>query len=166
MKPRILFKLSFKCLLLGAGLFLFRASFSWPAGWLYLGLFTAWTFLNAALLARYRPELLEARLGATPTPATRADRLLSAGMGEFYAASVVVCAVVPGWKPWAAWSAARWGAFALIAACYALSSWSLLSNASAARCRCAALSAAVAAWLVISISSAPSCCCHCSACWL
>lgn len=123
----VIFNLSAKAALLGLLLFTFRGSLAWAAGWIYLGLYAAWSFANTAWLQRRNPGLVAKRLGA-PTPEFAADRVFALAMPALFAVLLAVCARFPGEFYEAGDMFARACAFDGLVVAYWLVSYALGSN--------------------------------------
>ncbi|HBA59386.1 MAG TPA: hypothetical protein DCZ92_00910 [Elusimicrobia bacterium] len=126
--PKVFFNLSVKALLFALPLFLFRESVHWLSGWVYWGMYAAWSFINALLLYRQDPALLLNRLMQAPEVKEPADKLFSLASPVLFFIALGVCAQRPCWPGGAAWFTLRLAAFAVIGLAYWLSSLALLSN--------------------------------------
>lgn len=124
--PGIVLRAAARVFFLGLLLFLPAPSLRWPAGWLYLGLYAAWSALNTVLLARRSPRLLALREGRRP-PATESwDKAFMFLGGFLLACLLLVCSA--GAVPSGGFTLVSAAAFFLICAGYALFTWALLSN--------------------------------------
>jgi len=123
----VIFNLSAKAALVGLLLFTFKGSLAWPAGWVYLGLYAAWSFANTVWLLRRNPDLVAKRLGAA-TPEFMADRAFALALPALFALTVGVCARYPGEYYGTGDVLARACAFNGLALAYWLASYALGSN--------------------------------------
>lgn len=123
---RILLRAAVHVIFLGLLLFLPAPSIRWPAGWLYLGLYAAWSVLNIVLLARLSPGLLSLREGRRPAASEPWDKAFMFLSGFLLACLPLVCSVEAA--PSAGFTLLSSAAFLCLAAAYGLFSWALLSN--------------------------------------
>lgn len=123
---RILLRASIRVLLLGLLLFLPGPGLRWPAGWLYLGLYAAWSAMNIVLLARLSPGLLSLREGRRPAATEPWDGAFMFFGGFLLACLLLVCSA--GAAPAAGFTFLSSAAFVFICAAYGLFTWALLSN--------------------------------------
>lgn len=121
---KISFRAAGRVLLLGVLLFLPRGPL-WPAGWLYLGLYAAWSALNIALLGRRSPGLLFLREAVRPPASEFWDKIFVSVCGFLLIVLVFVCAAEATPSGLTLLPAA---AFLCICAAYGLFTWALLSN--------------------------------------
>lgn len=122
----ILLRAAVRVFLLGLLLFLPGPGIRWPAGWLYLGLYAAWSALNIILLARLSPGLLSLREGRRPAASEPWDRAFMFLGGFLLACLLLACSVEAA--PSAGFTLLSSAAFAGLCAAYGLFTWALLSN--------------------------------------
>ncbi|MBI4351589.1 MAG: isoprenylcysteine carboxylmethyltransferase family protein [Elusimicrobia bacterium] len=123
---RIVLRASGRVLLLGILLFLPARGLNWPAGWLYLTLYAAWSALNIALLARFSPELLFLRETGGPAASEPWDKFFVSAGAVLLTGMLLICGadapLSAGLTPLAA------AAFLALCASGGLFTWALLSN--------------------------------------
>ena len=124
----VIINLTVKALLFALALFLFRRTLRWPAGWLYWGMYAAWSYVNAYVLYRRDPALLLKRLSQAPGVKEPADKVFALASPLLFMLTVAVCGLRADWPGGAAWLAVRAAAFAVLAMAYWLASWTLLNN--------------------------------------
>ena len=124
--PRIVLRAAVRVFFLGLLLFLPAPGAGWPAGWLYLGLYAAWSVLNIVLLARRSPGLLSLREGRRPAASEPWDKAFMFLGGFLLACLLLACSVEA--VPQGGFTLVSAAAFFLICAGYALFTWALLSN--------------------------------------
>lgn len=123
---RIILRAALRVFLLGLLLLLPAPGMRWPAGWLYLGLYAAWSVLNIVLLARRSPGLLYLREGNRPAPSESWDKAFMFLGGFLLACLLLACSVKAA--PSAGFTLLSSAAFLCLCAAYALFTWALLSN--------------------------------------
>ena len=124
----MIFNLSVKALLFALPLFLFKGTARWAAGWLYWGMYAAWSFLNARALYLRNPGLLLKRLMFAPDVKEPADKVFSLTSPVLFVITAAVCARYGNWPAGPAALLARGAAFAGLGFAYWLSSRALASN--------------------------------------
>lgn len=123
---RIVLRAAVRVLFLGLLLFLPAPGLRWPAGWLYLGLYAAWSALNTVLLARLSPGLLSLREGRRPAASVPWDGAFMFLGGFLLACLLLACSVKA--VPSAGFTLFSSAAFVCLCAAYGLFTWALLSN--------------------------------------
>lgn len=126
---RICLGAAWRVLVLALLLFLPAGRFDWPPGWLYAGLYAAWSALNIALLGRRSPALLLLRETEAPAASQGWDKAFVSFGAGLLALLLILGAADGARSPWPAAAAAA--GFACVCAAYALATWSFLSNPAA-----------------------------------
>ena len=122
----IFFRPAARVFLLGLLLFLPAPGMRWPAGWLYFGLYAAWSVLNIVLLTRRSPGLLSLREDRRPAASESWDKAFMF-LGAFLLACLLLACSVEA-APSAGFILLTAAAFVCLCAAYGLFTWALLSN--------------------------------------
>ena len=125
---QVIFDLSLKALFFFVPVFLFKGTARWAAGWLYWGMYTAWSFLNALSLYRRDPGFLLRRLMLGPDVKEPADLAFSLSSPFLFAVTAAVCSRYGHWPAGTAAMCARGVAFAGLGYAYWLASRALAAN--------------------------------------
>ena len=124
--PGIILRAAARVFFLGLLLFLPAPAAGWPAGWLYLGLYAAWSVLNIVLLARRSPGLLSLREGRRPAASEPWDKAFMFLAVFLLACLLLACSVEA--VPSAGFTPLSSAAFLCLCAAYWLFTRALLSN--------------------------------------
>lgn len=122
---RIYLKAVARVAMLALLLFLPAQTLRWPAGWLYLALYAAWSGINIRLLRLRSPQLLAQREAHPPAASEAWDKAFVSTGAALLGLLLIICAME---GPAAGFSAVSAGAFLAIGAGYALFTQALLSN--------------------------------------
>ncbi len=123
---KIYLKAAARVLLLALLLFLPAGSLRWPAGWLYLALYSAWSALTMLLLARRSPALLLLREGEGREAREQWDKVFIFFGGALLAGLLVICSAERAASR--GFTFLSVAAFLGLCAAYGLATWALLSN--------------------------------------